>query len=516
MNDITFGQLGSVLPEIILAIGGLLIILFDTFLSDKEEQGSGFMAIAVVVLIVALVGAVLQFGLPDVRSLPLLTIDKFGGFVKITIFAGMALVAVAGGGFMNRHGAGRGEFWSLFLFVTLAMSIAASANNLLLIFLAIEFMSITSYLLVGFLRETRRSTEAGVKYFLYGSVASAVMLYGMSFLYGATGSLYLSDIGPALAENAGGIGILLPAAVMILAGLGFKTSLVPFHQWTPDTYDGAPTPITAYLSTTSKAAAFAVMVRLFLTGMSVYSIDWVPVLTGLSILSMTVGNLIALRQTSVKRMLAYSSIAQAGYMLMGLAAVVTADQGDVTSLGMNGINGLLIYLFAYLFTNIGAFLVVMAVEESEGTADIAAFNGLGLRSPWLAWSMFVFMLSLAGIPLTGGFIGKFFVFGAAVQHRYFLLVAVAAINAGIGAFYYLNVVRAMFFPAASEAADATVEGVMEVATAEQMRVPQMGVSLSVQLVVLICLVVTVWLGVYPPNLIGWANSASQQLLALGF
>jgi proton-translocating NADH-quinone oxidoreductase chain N len=327
------------------------------------------------------------------------------------------------------------------------------------------------------------------------------MLYGMSFLYGASGSLYLPDIAAAFAANPAVSGIVMPATVMILVGLGFKTSLAPFHQWTPDVYEGAATPITAYLSTASKAAAFAVMVRMFVTGLAGFEIDWVPVLIGLAVLTMTVGNLVAMKQTSVKRMLAYSSIAQAGYMLMGLASVVTPGQSDVTVLGMNGINGLMIYLFAYLFTNIGAFLVIMAVEETEGNSDIASFNGLGKRSPWLAWTMFIFLLSLTGIPLTGGFIGKFFVFGAAVQHRYFFLVIIAAINAGIAAYYYLGVVRAMFFPP-SDLPEA----------AEDYKPAPMRTPMAVQLVLVICLVATLWLGIYPPRVIEWANSASQQLL----
>ncbi len=501
MNEITLGQLGSILPEIILMVGGLLIIILDTFLNDEEDSGTGFMAIAVVFLILALVGSILQFGLDTVNVMPLVTVDKFAGFMKLTVYSGMILVAIAGGSFMNKRVTGRGEFWSLFLFVSLAMSFAVSANNLLLVFLAIEFLSITSYLLVGFLRESRRSTEAGVKYFLYGSVASSLMLYGMSFLYGASGSLYLPDIAAAFAANPQVSSIVMPATVMILVGLGFKTSLAPFHQWTPDVYEGAATPITAYLSTASKAAAFAVMVRLLVTGLGSFDVDWVPVLIGLSVLSMTVGNLVAMKQTSVKRMLAYSSIAQAGYMLMGLASVVAPDQANISVLGMNGLNGLMIYLFAYLFTNIGAFLVVMAVEETEGNSDIASFNGLGKRSPWLAWTMFVFLLSLAGIPLTGGFVGKFFVFGAAVQHRYVFLIVIAAINAGIAAFYYLNVVRAMFFPAADRPE-----------AAEGYKPATMRTPLAVQVVLVICLVATLWLGIYPPRVIDWANSASQQLL----
>jgi NADH:ubiquinone oxidoreductase subunit 2 (subunit N) len=222
---------------------------------------------------------------------------------------------------------------------------------------------------------------------------------------------------------------------------------------------------------------------------------------------MTAGNLIALRQTNVKRMLAYSSIAQAGYILMGLASVVPSSQANPADLTMNGLNGLMLYLFAYIFTNVGAFLVVLAVEEQYGSSDMSSFSGLGQRSPGLAWAMFIFLLSLTGIPLTGGFIGKFFVFGAAVQHQYWLLVGVAAINAAIAAGYYLNVVRLMFFPPA----EVTLEEERELPAPAQWRP-----ALAVQLVVLVCVVATIWIGLYPPNIIEWASVASQQLLTLHF
>ena len=377
------------------------------------------------------------------------------------------------------------------------MSVAVSANNLLLLFLSIEFLSITSYILAGFLRENHRSAEAGVKYFLYGSVASSLMLYGMSLLYGAGGSIYLTGINDALVASPELGTIILPAALLTLVGFGFKASLAPFFQWAPDTYDGAPTPITAYLSTASKAVGFAVMARTLIVALGVYRVDWVPILAGLSILTMTLGNLMALRQSSVKRMLAYSSVAQAGYVLVGLTAVVASDAGDITLLGMNGLNGLLLYLFAYLFTNIGAFMVVLAIEETTGSNDLSAFTNLAQRAPGLAWAMFIFLLSLTGIPLTGGFVGKFFVFGAAVQHQYFWLVGIALINTGIAAFYYLNIVRMMFFSGTEDTVPV-----------------RLSIPISVQFVVIICVAATIWLGLYPPNIIEWANDASRQLLAM--
>ncbi|MBX3013409.1 MAG: NADH-quinone oxidoreductase subunit N [Caldilineaceae bacterium] len=505
MSEVTVGSLGSILPEIILLIGGLLILVLDTTLNNKNDSGRGYMAITVLFLFVGLVGVISQFGrfsatgfTPEpFTALTVIDVDPFGLFVKITIYTAMLIVAVSGGGFMNQRIAGKGEFWSLFLFVTMAMSFAVSANNLLLIFLAIEALSIISYILVGIVRTDKRSTEAGVKYFLYGSVASSIMLYGLSLLYGASGSLNLQAIGQAFAANEALEPVALVSTLLVLVGLGFKTSLAPFYQWAPDTYDGAPTPITAYLSTASKAVGFAVLARVFIVGFAANRADWVPILAGLSIFTMSVGNLIALRQTNVKRMLAYSSVAQAGYILMGLVAVVSSTQGDLATLTNNGLNGVLIYLFAYLFTNVGAFMVVMAVEEDAGSTEIDKFDNLFQRSPSLALSMLFFMLSLTGIPLTGGFIGKFYVFGAAIQHQYFWLAAVATINAAIAAYYYLNVVRAMFFT--------TSEGQKP-----------LSISIPVQLALTICVVATFWIGVYPPNVIDWADNASRQLLALVF
>lgn len=496
MNEITFGQLGGILPEIILLIGGLVILLLDMAQTREQDSGRGFMAVTVLFLIVALVGVILQLEMEPYVAVAMMDVDPFATFLKILIYTGMILVAVGGGSYMNKRATGRGEFWTLYMFVTLAMSVAVSANNLLLLFLGIEFLSITSYILSGFLRENRRSSEAGIKYFLYGSVASGLMLYGMSLLYGATGTIYLRGMGEALAANAELGTIILPAALLALVGFGFKASLAPFHQWAPDIYDGAPTPITAYLSTASKSVGFAVMARTLIVGLGAYRVDWVPVLAGLSILTMTVGNLVALRQTNVKRMLAYSSVAQAGYVLMGLTAIVAAGEVDITALGMNGINGLLLYLFAYVFTNVGAFMVVLAVEETTGSTEISAYNNLVQKAPGLTWSMFIFLLSLTGIPLTGGFVGKFYVFGAAIQHQYFWLVGIGVINAGIAAYYYLNVVRAMLF---------SNEGAAPV---------RLAVPMGVQVVVLLCVGVTIWLGLYPPNILEWANDASRQLLAM--
>ena len=261
----TVGSLGSLLPEIILLAGGTLILLLDAAFSDEGDSGLGYMFISILFIFGALIGAIFQMGMDPHTAMYMMEVDPFAAFLKIAVFVGMILVAVAGGIHMNNRTNGHGEFWSLFLYVTLAMSVAVSANNLLMIFLAIEFLSITSYMLVGFLRDNGRSAEAGVKYFLYGSVASSVMLYGMSLLYGAGGSLNLDEIAAAFAADEHVALVAIPATLLALVGLGFKASLAPFFQWAPDTYDGAPTPVTAYLSTASKAVGFAVMARVLLS-----------------------------------------------------------------------------------------------------------------------------------------------------------------------------------------------------------------------------------------------------------
>lgn len=488
MNDILL-----LAPEIILLIGGLLVFTLDVSFDTDEESGLSYIALTVVFLLAALIAVVLRMDTEPQVAYAMMEIDAFSSFIKLTIFTGMILIAVASGSYMSKRTKNQGEFWTFFLMVSLAMSIAASANNLLLIYITIEFLSITSYILAGFLRENRRSNEAGLKYFLYGSIASAVMLYGISLLYGATGSLYLREIAAAFQgglQSNGVSVVVLPATLLTLAGLGFKASLAPFYQWAPDTYDGSPTPVATYLSTASKAAAFAVLARVFILALAPFQVNWVPILAGFSVITMTMGNLAALRQTNVKRLLAYSSVAQAGYILMGLVSVAATAES-----GMDGLNGVLIYLFAYLFTNVGAFVVVMAVEETTGSNQLDAYQGLIRRAPWLASMFVIFLVSLAGIPATGGFLGKFYVFGAAIQHQYFWLAAVGLINAGIAAFYYLNVVRTMFFSEEAEGETA------------------LDVPISIQVSLLVCTVATLWIGLYPPVVIDWANNASQQLMA---
>ena len=491
------------LPELVLLASAALVFVLHLLRPDArssrpwEPQGwlpyvalgsLGLAALAIIPASHAVFGAKAA---PRIVA-SMLVADPLAIFFTALAIIGVAIVILSAIPYMRGRTPYTGEFYALLLVVALAVCLAVSATNLVMIYLSIEFLSITSYVLVGFLRQDHKSGEAAIKYFLYGSVASAVMLYGMSLLYGATGTTDLSGVAQALASSGGNelMWLTVPAIVLMLVGFGFKASLVPFHQWVPDTYEGAPTPVTAFLSTVSKAAGFAILIRVLLVAMGSVQQQWTALLVAISIVTMTVGNLTALRQTSVKRLLAYSSIAQAGYILIGLAAVWSDP-----SLPFTGINGVLIYLFAYLFANIGAFTVVAAIEIGTGKTDLSDYAGLVRRAPWLAALLFVFLISLAGIPPTGGFIGKFFVFGAAVQRQQWVLVAFAAVNTVVAAFYYLNVVRYMFLMPAGEE-----NGAISVAR-------PLGGALAVTALL------TLLLGLAPGPLIAWATGSAQALLS---
>lgn len=350
-----------------------------------------------------------------------------------------------------------GEFYGLFLLAVASMILLAGSTNLLMIFLSLEFLSIVSYILTGYLRDSKRSNEAAIKYFIFGSIASAIMLYGMSLFYGATASLNLAEIGAVITADTNYEVLALFALALMLAGIGFKIALVPFHMWAPDAYEGAPTPVTTFLSVGPKAAGFAVLLRLTLQVVLVYRTDWVTLYAIVAVLTMTLGNVIALTQSNVKRLLAYSSIAQAGYMLIGVASITS------NSSAFNGVNAVLIYIAAYMFTNLGAFLVVIAIENKTGATDISQYGGMIKRAPALALMMAFFMLSLAGIPPTAGFIGKFFVFGSAINAGLGWLAAIGVINSIISVFYYLRVIRPMFFePAPADAPKVTYSSWLQV------------------------------------------------------
>jgi proton-translocating NADH-quinone oxidoreductase chain N len=383
----------------------------------------------------------------------------------------------------------RSEFYGLLLLATLAMSLMASSTNLIMIYLSIEFMSLTSYVLVGYFRDDPKSSEGGLKYFLFGAVTSSLMLYGMSLMYGATGTTDLAEIATRLATMQAIMPptrfLILPALLFMLVGFSFKMALVPFHQWSPDAYEGAPTPVATLLSVGPKAMGFAILLRVLLTAFPAFQFDWVAILMGISIVTMTLGNLTAMRQTNIKRMLAYSSIAQAGYILVGVVSIVPFTVG---------IHGVLLYLMAYLFTNAGAFVAVIAFSHVTNSDEIADYAGLVRRAPALAAMMVIFLMSLAGLPPTAGFVAKLFVFGAAVQAGYYYLAIIAVVNSVISVVYYFNVVRQMFF--------------LPPPTEERLSLPRFPMVAAI-----ICVVLVLIIGLYPQPLIDLVGQ-SVTLLAM--
>ncbi|MEM7031184.1 MAG: NADH-quinone oxidoreductase subunit N [Chloroflexota bacterium] len=374
------------------------------------------------------------------NAFPMVQIDRLALFFKILSLLTVIIVGLSSVEYIRKNTPFRGEFYALTLLAGLSLMFLSSATNLVMIYLSLEFLSITSYILTGYLRRDARSTEAALKYLLYGAVASGTMLYGFSLLYGLTGSVDLTAIAIGLGANAN-LGVIVLSVIMILAGFGFKIALVPFHQWSPDAYEGAPTPVTAFLSVGPKAAGMAVLIRVMVVALPEYSVNWTAILTVVAILTMTVGNLVALWQTNMKRLLAYSSIAQAGYILIGLAA--WSSEG--ASGALEGISGILLYLFAYLFTNLGIFAVAIILENKMGTSNISDYDGLLRRSPFLSVALLVFFLSLIGIPPTGGFMGKLFVFGAAIDQGLYLLAGIGVLNSVVSVYYYFGVAKRVFF-----------------------------------------------------------------------
>jgi proton-translocating NADH-quinone oxidoreductase chain N len=433
-------------PELVLTIFGLLILLVD--LVGREKSTGVLPWLTVLGFIGALAATLYIWGSNIAIFAGMYIVDLFALFFKVVATLAGILIVLVSIDYLKNRTPFKGEFFAIFTFSVLAMTMVASAASLLMIYLSIEFLSYTSYLLTGFLRQDKKSNEAAIKYFLYGAITSAVMLYGLSLLYGVTGSLNLVEIAKAFAATVDPSMrmVALVSNALVLAGLGFKISLVPFHQWAPDAYEGAPTPVTAFLSVGPKAVGFAALIRIAMTALPAFQEGWVPLLAFISVITMTLGNLIALRQTNVKRLLAYSSIAQAGYMLIGVVAMNVSGSSPFT-----GLNGILIYLFAYLFTNLGAFICVIAIENATGIVEIPDYAGLIKRAPLVAALFVVFFLSLAGIPPTAGFIGKFFVFGAALREGFLYLAVIGVVNSVISVFYYFGIVRQAFFEAPKDA-----------------------------------------------------------------
>lgn len=437
-------------PELVLSAAAVVVLVADLVLSSAQKRFLGWLAVAsaalAAVACIALLGDLQGLGGTGVRIFAdTYTVDAFSLYFKLVSLAAVALVALVSVDYFPGRTPHLGEVFGLLLFAGVGLMLMASASDLILLLLSIEFVSLSSYLLAGFLKRDPKSNEAGMKYFLFGAATTGVMAYGFSLLYGLSGSTSLYHA----AEKLGRAGAATYLAVgMSLAGFGFKISMVPFHQWTPDVYEGAPTPITAFLSVGPKAAGFAALARTLAMAVPTEHVNWPLLLAALSALTMTVGNLLALLQRNLKRMLAYSSIAHAGYVLIALAAWKSpwAQQG------------LLYYLLAYLFMNLGAFFVAMVASQTTGSDDIPEHAGLSQRAPWVAAAMVVFMLSLTGIPPTGGFVGKFYLFAAAVDADLLWLAALAVANSVVSLYYYVGVLRALYLMPPADSGPVPVPG----------------------------------------------------------
>jgi NADH-quinone oxidoreductase subunit N len=423
-------------PEMIVAGFGLLVLLVGVF-SPRQGGKSHLGIISLIGIALAFCYTVPQIGSGRTGFGGMFTSDGYALFFKIIFFIVSFLTVLISMGFTRREGIEAGEYYALVLFATLGMMLMAAGTHLMTIFLGLETMSISIYILAGMLRDDRKSVESALKYFLLGAFATGFLLYGIAFLYGSTGSLTLKDIGAYIASNKQLMRspMLLMSLAFLTIGFGFKIASVPFHMWTPDVYEGAPTTITAFMATGVKAAGFAALVRVFFSALPSLLPDWTTVMWVLAVATMTVGNLVAISQSNIKRMLAYSSIAHAGYLLIAIVA------GNAS-----GISGVLFYLMSYAFMNLGAFTcVILLGKKGEENTLITDYSGIGFKYPALAAAMTIFLLSMAGIPPLGGFMAKFYVFSAAVQSNLYWLVVIGVLNSAVSVYYYLRVTVLMYF-----------------------------------------------------------------------
>lgn len=435
-------------PETTLALAFIVAMIFE-FLAKRKGHITGVLVL--VGLVLTLVQLPFQPVEPKAIFAGMYTVDPFSTFFKYIILCTAIVVVIFSyqSDELRKEMNHLGEYFCFIGAVTLGMILMSGASNLLMMYLSIELVSITSYILAGFSKSMKRSGEAALKYVIYGGVSSGIMLYGISMIYGLTGSMDVRVIHAMIMQgtvmlSGWTLAAFIAAIVMMLAGFGYKISAVPFHFWTPDVYEGAPITVTAFLAVASKAAGFAVMLRFFFVAliqapvaqgvwMSFTGLDWPAILAAVSVLTMTLGNVVAVWQDNLKRMLAYSSIAHAGYMLMGAVVMSSA-----------GISAMMFYFVMYFFMNLGAFYVVMAVADRIGSENIDDYKGLGRRAPVLAASLSIFLISLTGLPPTSGFVAKLFLFAAVLDTSYTWLVVVAALNTVISLYYYARVFRNMY------------------------------------------------------------------------
>jgi NADH-quinone oxidoreductase subunit N len=468
----------AILPLILVSLTAMIVLIVGLFV--RREQSAVLGAISLVGIGLAAIATVSLWGQNRAAFGGSVAADNFFVFFSVVALAVMALTAILSAEFVSREGFSAAEYYALLLFSGAGMLVLAASRDLIVLLIGLEILSMSLYVLAGFARDRLTSEEAAIKYFLLGSFSLGLLVYGTALMYGATGSTQFDAIAKALAKPSLLTNPLLLAAVgLILVGFAFKLSFVPFHMWTPDVYQGAPTSITAYMSVGTKAAVFAALLRILTEALPALRNDWVVVLWALAILTMVLGNFAAVIQRNVKRMLAYSSIAQAGYILV---AVVATSASAAQGLGRYAV---LFYVAAYAVMNLGAFGVIQALSgKDDDNTSLARFDGLASRNPLLAAAMAIFMLSLAGIPPTAGFMAKLYVFSAAVQAGYVDLAVIGVLTSAVATFYYLKLIVAMY---------------MRPGERGELRVP---VPASVALILVVAVVLTIQLGVLPNFLLG--------------
>ena len=472
----------ALLPLLILTGTAVLALVVDLWMEGPDREGLGWIGLAG--LVVTAIAAMTLWNTHVSTLSDALVVDRYGLFFTLLFCVVSGLTLLMSMSYLETTEIQTGDYYSLVLFSTLGMVLMATATDLIVIFLGLEVMSLAAYALAGIARSELRSNEAALKYFLLGAFASAFLLFGIALLYGATGNTSLPHIAQRLTMVGGEQRLLVTAGMaLLIVGFGFKIAAVPFHVWAPDVYEGAPTSVTALMAVGIKAAAFAAFARVFMNTLAVFSADWTGVLWVLAVLTMTVGNVTALMQRNIKRMLAYSSVAHAGYLLVGMVAG-----------GEAGGSAVLFYLIGYAFMTLGAFAVVIALgHRRQPNENLDDYAGVGFRSPFLGATMAVFMLSLSGIPPLVGFVGKFYIFSAAVKSGYTGLAIIGVLNSVVSVYYYVGVLVRMYM----------TEGTTEV-TAPSSR-PYLFATL------LLTVAGTVLLGLFPSSL---AEVARQSFLAL--
>ncbi len=475
----------AIKPEILLAMFGLAILLFDFLLEKRDKYMNAVTALAGLGLAGLKLGMYwfVLGGQPYYGFGGAFRLDSFAIFAKLIIVIATAVVVLLSVKYLEIEDANLGEYYALLLFSAVGMMFLASGTDLIVLFISLELMALCEYILAGFLRGNRRSNEASVKFFLLGAFSSGLLLYGMSLLYGIGGSTNLMVIAQRLSDRPVHDPLAWVAMIGLLAGIYFKVAAVPFHQWAPDVFEGAPTSITAFISVGPKVASFAFFIRILISGLWPLRSEWQVLTIGVAIATMTLGNLAAITQTNIKRFFGYSAIAHVGYLLLGL---VSAADGN-----REGLTAIAIYLLVYAFMNLGAFAVIIVMRRKDLVGDeIDDLSGLMARAPGMAILMLIFLLSLAGIPPTAGFIGKYFIFLSLVETGHYYLAVLAVAYSVVALYYYFRIVVAMFMRKATEA--------VPLAT---------GVGVKVALAA--TLIMTLVIGIYPQPFILMAREAIQ-------